>query len=70
MQCCCTMFIVDGQWGSWDEWSECSHSCGGGRKIRSRRCDNPSPLYNGKDCVGPGSELSLCNSEKCPGNMI
>merc|ERR1719284_1235897 len=32
---------VDGQYGDWKAWSECSKECGGGTKERSRACDSP-----------------------------
>ena len=64
------MFLVDGQWGDWDEWSDCSRSCGGGTKIRTKLCDNPFPQFGGKECLGPATELSLCNSDRCPGNLL
>lgn len=32
---------IDGQWGNWTEYSECSRTCGGGVSIASRECDNP-----------------------------
>ena len=37
------------------------------KKIRS--CDNPLPLYGGKNCsrFGPSIETKTCNPNKCPG---
>ena len=67
---CNACFLVDGQWGDWDEWSDCSRSCGGGTKIRTKLCDNPFPQFGGKECLGPATELSLCNSDRCPGNLL
>lgn len=32
---------VDGGYGPWGEWNDCSHSCGGGLITRKRNCDNP-----------------------------
>ena len=33
---------VEGGWGQWAEWSNCSLSCGNtGLQSRSRRCDSP-----------------------------
>lgn len=35
---------IDGQWGPFGEWSECSTACGGGFRLRQRKCDDPAPL--------------------------
>nr|XP_061831771.1 hemicentin-1-like isoform X1 [Nerophis lumbriciformis] len=58
---------VDGNWGSWQSWGECSASCGGGEKTRMRLCNYPSPSYGGRLCPGDTSQLSRCNIEACPG---
>ena len=62
------LFIVDGGYSSWGEFSECSLSCGGGSQIRKRACDNPKPYYGGKDCthLGPANETRSCNTFYCP----
>ena len=43
---------MDGAWGPWDDWNECSSSCGEGHQSRARLCDSPLP-----DCGG-----SLCST--------
>ncbi|CAC5359192.1 unnamed protein product [Mytilus coruscus] len=53
-------FPVDGQWGSWSK-PTCSVTCGNGIGSRHRTCDSPEPSEDGKDCVGPRIETSLCN---------
>ncbi|VDI19374.1 Hypothetical predicted protein, partial [Mytilus galloprovincialis] len=58
--------IVRGKWGSWTGWSMCSVSCGVGRRMRTRSCDNPAPANNGPDCSGPGSESRRCAPKPCP----
>ena len=58
---------VDGSWGSWLKWSECSKSCGGGTETRLRLCDSPAPAHGGKDCGGESSEERKCNTNPCPG---
>ena len=41
--CICHHFLtlgpVDGSWGSWIKWSQCSQSCGGGTETRKRLCE-------------------------------
>ncbi|XP_076315975.1 hemicentin-1-like [Tachypleus tridentatus] len=59
---------VDGTWGNWKEWGGCSATCGEGVRIRKRLCENPSPLYGGKDCVGSDTEEETCLVKKCPVN--
>ena len=46
-------------WSNWTPFSECSVSCGGGAKSRSRVC------RNGYDCPGADEETLTCNEEKC-----
>ncbi|XP_018891064.4 A disintegrin and metalloproteinase with thrombospondin motifs 14 isoform X1 [Gorilla gorilla gorilla] len=57
----------DGGWSSWTKFGSCSRSCGGGVRSRSRSCNNPSPAYGGRPCLGPMFEYQVCNSEECPG---
>ncbi|XP_078346340.1 uncharacterized protein LOC144631705 isoform X1 [Oculina patagonica] len=58
----------DGGYSNWNEWSTCTVSCGLGTRARSRKCDNPTPQYGGKDCsvLGPSFETDYCNSNDCP----
>ena len=57
--------LVDGAFSEWDDWTECSVSCGGGGQTRSRRCDNPAPQFGGLECVGELTECQECNIEPC-----
>uniref|UniRef100_A0A671PK73 Uncharacterized protein n=1 Tax=Sinocyclocheilus anshuiensis TaxID=1608454 RepID=A0A671PK73_9TELE len=56
---------VDGSWGQWAPWLECSARCGGGVKIRTRECDNPAPQSGGRECVGSGRQQKACNTHSC-----
>ncbi|XP_062618604.1 SCO-spondin-like [Saccostrea cucullata] len=58
--------IIDGAWTDWSPWGSCSKSCGGGRRSRSRTCDNPKPANGGKDCTGDSGDFGDCNPDDCP----
>ncbi|XP_063678147.1 SCO-spondin-like [Bolinopsis microptera] len=58
--------IVDGEWSSFSDWSECSVACGGGSQNRIRSCSNPAPANGGVDCNGDDSESQDCNADPCP----
>jgi len=51
---------VDGNWSNWGEWSQCSKTCGQGFKVKSRKCNNPSPEGNGLNCQGKSEEIDRC----------
>ncbi|KAK6167247.1 hypothetical protein SNE40_021325 [Patella caerulea] len=59
---------VHGNWSPWDEWGECSNSCGGGQRKRFRYCTNPPPGIGGRLCPGQAEETSNCNPDPCPVN--
>jgi len=52
----------------WGDWGECSVTCGGGTKTRSRSCTNPPAAHGGKTCVGLKEIIQDCNKNVfCPG---
>ncbi|VDH92906.1 Hypothetical predicted protein [Mytilus galloprovincialis] len=57
---------VNGNWGSWSDFTSCSVSCGGGTQARIRSCDDPVPESGGIYCMGSSTESESCNDEKCP----
>ncbi|XP_071953956.1 SCO-spondin-like isoform X2 [Antedon mediterranea] len=57
---------IHGNWGRWLYWSMCSKQCEGGESKRIRLCNNPSPLYGGKQCNGTSQETKTCNEHRCP----
>ena len=60
------MFVVEnGGWSDFGEWSECSVTCGGGIKERTRACTNPPPAHGGMHCVGDNKEEEACNTQAC-----
>lgn len=58
--------VVDGAWGSWQRWSECSRQCGGGVRRSSRRCNSPAPRNGGRYCTGRRTRYLSCNVHDCP----
>ena len=57
---------MDGGWGAWQSWSECSRSCGGGIRRSVRECDNPAPSGGGLYCTGDRRRYQSCNTGQCP----
>ncbi|XP_061134542.1 A disintegrin and metalloproteinase with thrombospondin motifs 3 isoform X2 [Syngnathus typhle] len=56
----------DGAWGLWGKHGSCSRSCGTGVRLRTRQCNQPTPLNGGQDCPGVNFEYQLCNTDDCP----
>ena len=67
---------VDGNWAAWGNWTDCSKTCLGGMKNRTRTCSDPPPDNDGANCTnstdptvtGNGlveTELIPCNSFPC-----
>ncbi|KAL4634762.1 A disintegrin and metalloproteinase with thrombospondin motifs 10-like isoform X1 [Arapaima gigas] len=57
---------VDGSWGLWSPWEECSRTCGGGVSSSVRQCDSPRPTIGGKYCLGERKRFRSCNIDECP----
>lgn len=57
---------VHGNWARWEDWRQCSVSCGGGTQIRSRTCTNPPPQFGGRNCSGESQNELSCNEQPCP----
>ena len=56
-------------WGEWEEWKECTRSCGRGEKRRNR--DKLIYAKNGgKDCVGKNYQQRDCGNQDCPGMYL
>ncbi|XP_064186122.1 A disintegrin and metalloproteinase with thrombospondin motifs 10 [Anguilla rostrata] len=56
---------VDGGWGLWSPWEECSRTCGGGVSSSVRFCDSPRPTIGGKYCLGERKRFRSCNIDAC-----
>lgn len=69
-------FSVDGVWGPWSSWFECSqvgdHILGDRCSCQKRLCDSPAPQNGGKNCEGPGVTVANCTSKSlyCYLNII
>merc|ERR1719316_196288 len=63
-----TLFKHDCLLKPWGDWGECSHSCGGGRKVRLRQIAL-HPAGGGKACPGIMSkqrrQTALCGGTSC-----
>uniref|UniRef100_A0A3Q2DTN4 ADAM metallopeptidase with thrombospondin type 1 motif 15 n=1 Tax=Cyprinodon variegatus TaxID=28743 RepID=A0A3Q2DTN4_CYPVA len=57
---------VDGRWGKWGAFGDCSRSCGGGVQLARRDCNNPVPENGGKYCYGLRIKYRSCNLNPCP----
>ncbi|XP_061420663.1 adhesion G protein-coupled receptor B1-like isoform X6 [Lethenteron reissneri] len=55
---------VDGRWGVWAAWGECSATCDGGLRWRQRKCWGP--FHGGRLCQGGDKEPANCTNPRCP----
>ncbi|KAK6187216.1 hypothetical protein SNE40_005292 [Patella caerulea] len=65
-ECNLPLCPVNGGWGEWLDYGDCSVTCGPGTKTRSRQCDNPPPSNDGDVCEGDNTETTECNLAICP----
>jgi len=55
---------VECELSDWNEWTECSQSCGGGYHATMRRVTRQAEL-GGKPCAGSTRRIEACNTEPC-----
>jgi len=66
----CIMFVsltVHGGFSPWSQWSHCAVTCGGALKRRQRSCNNPKPMFGGRNCLGERVQTRSCGAKVCPG---
>ncbi|KAJ8302105.1 hypothetical protein KUTeg_021092 [Tegillarca granosa] len=66
---CIPMRVIDpieGGWGKWEDYGDCTRSCGGGIRKRIRKCNNPVPQNGGRYCIGRRIRYRSCNTKQCP----
>lgn len=61
---------VDGGWHEWSQWTECTVTCGGGNKERTRTCTNPEPSGGGANCIGNLNETLTCGDDACSSKYV
>jgi hypothetical protein len=65
----CSYLTVDGDWGAWSPWSNCSTTCADGVITRIRSCDHPQPRFGGLNCFGNITEYQVCTNPMCRGTL-
>lgn len=54
----------DGYWIVYQDWTQCSVKCGGGKQFKQLMC--VPPKGNGKPCEGEPIRTRPCNTQPCP----
>ena len=63
------IYLVNCEWSSYGNWSECSVTCGNGQKRSNRTILKPA-LHGGIECEGNSSKVEKCNLEACIGMLF
>ncbi|XP_078538069.1 A disintegrin and metalloproteinase with thrombospondin motifs 15 [Lissotriton helveticus] len=58
-------YKMDGDWGRWSPYGQCSRTCGGGVQLAKRECNNPPPSNGGNFCEGLRVKYRSCGLEPC-----
>lgn len=56
---------VNGGYGPWTDWSECSASCDSGVQYKTRECNSPLPEHGGNPCSGDRIMSRTCQIQPC-----
>eukprot|EP00928_Gymnodinium_smaydae_P045194 TRINITY_DN30156_c0_g2_i1.p1 TRINITY_DN30156_c0_g2~~TRINITY_DN30156_c0_g2_i1.p1 ORF type:complete len:1295 (+),score=233.08 TRINITY_DN30156_c0_g2_i1:148-4032(+) len=62
-QKCNSAPCIDGEWGQWSEWEQCSSTCRGGLTWRNRPIEREAN-YCGQPVSGMGRETASCNEDQ------
>ena len=62
--CPVTPPVVDCSVSDWEEWGDCSATCGGGEQTRKRTI--VTPASGGGTCTDTLLETQVCNVQECP----
>ena len=57
--------VGDDECTPWSEWTECSKTCGHGTHSRTRKCSNPGPNIERKDCPRNEKKDKSCADNTC-----
>ncbi|CAH8628442.1 unnamed protein product [Schistosoma guineensis] len=57
---------INGGWSQWSEFTECSVTCGIGKRVRRRHCDHPRPQEGGLYCIGTDHQEPFASKLNCP----
>jgi len=52
-------------WSDWSSWTECSKTCGIGRRFRWRTCNVTSLANCSLNCAGDEEQSENCNTGNC-----
>ena len=63
------IYLVNGNWSTWQDWNSCSVTCGSGSRSRYQECNNPEPAHGGSNCQGNDTEIESCSMKVCPGKF-
>lgn len=65
----CPMFLfnLDEEWTDWSPWGACTSSCGGGLRLRTRKCNTTLDTISEMLCVGNSEESNVCGVLECRG---
>ena len=61
---------VDGVWHAWTAWSQCTHTCNGGKQSRQRVCTYEAGAKHGAPCSGSSTDIQDCGMDECPGKLV